>query len=1384
MSERETPAPEQEGGHRTRLRVAAACLLLVGLAFVQDPGLLAADTKFDLVVDPGRFLRRALHLWDPAGAFGQLQNQAYGYLWPMGPFFWLGDLLQLPGWVVQRGWWALLLCVAFVGAVQVVRALGVRSDLAALVAGAAYALSPRILTVIGPISIEAWPSALAPWVLLPLVLGSRTGSARRAAALSALAVAMVGGVNAAATFAVLPLGAVWVLTRSRGPRRRQLLVWWPLFTLLGTLWWLVPLFVLGAYSPPFLDFIETSSVTTFPTTVLDAMRGTSDWVPYLSLESRAGNDLVSQGYLALNSGVLLALGLAGLLVRRHPHRLFLSLSLLVGLVMVTAGHQGSVQGLFADGLGGLLDGALAPLRNVHKFDPVVRLPLVVGLGLVLQTLLDAGRARAGAAHLRVDRTVALGLALLAVTVCAGPALATRLAPGNAVLEVPGYWRATAAWLDRNATDGTTLLAPGSGFADYAWGSPKDEPLQYLTGSSWAVRNAIPLAPPGNIRALDRVEQSFARGEGSAGLAEQLRRAGVQHLVVRNDLAPREDVPDPVLVHQALARTPGLSRVATFGPSVGGGAHLFDGDRRLVVNGGWQAERPAVEVFALDAARGDAAATTAPTVVAGGPEDLADLVDAGVVGDGATVLAPDVPDGDLASLPAGTGVVLTDGLRARERSFGRIHDGASATLTPGDVRRTGNPTRDYLDAGQDAWSTTASLQGAAAVAASSSASDAIASGGADRGRLPYAALDGDALTEWVANRGGDRPDRWRVTFDRSRPLGTVTLLGGSSAGERQSVRVRTQAGTTAPVPLAAGVRAEVDLDGARTSWLEVEAVGSGPPLALADVGTDGLSVVRRLDLPTLPRAWGAPDAVVLRPDLDPRDGCAEVGAAVPCRPSVVRSSEEQAGAARGFALPAAAAYDAQLTVRPQPGAALDELLFREQPVSVAVSSTGVDDPRAGGLAAVDADPGTAWLADVDDPRPTLTVGWLQPQRVSGLSLALSDDLPAARPTEVVLTWSGGRRVVELDDDGEASFPALRTRLLRIAVTATAPTEDLDPGAPSGQVGAGVGELRLRGAAGLPLTPSARVVERGCGSGPMVEVDGTAVPTSVRASDADLYAGRSLPATLCTAGARAGGTPTGDDAGPLSLAAGTHEVVLRPGGGFEATSLVLRREGGVALPAVAADPVTATRPGPTELHTGAAAAGLVTVRQNRNAGWSATADGRSLTAVTVDGWQQGWLLEEPTDDLRARFGPDTVYRAGVGAGLVTLVGLLLGAALLRRRGDGARLPGLHEVRAPRVVGAAAAVVGGTLLAGWWGAGLAVLCVLADALRARRGWDPPVVPVAGLAVVASLAYLARPWGSPSGWAGDLAWPHYLVLVPVLLALVGSATERSRIAGRSTRR
>ena len=62
------------------------------------------------------------------------------------------------------------------------------------------------------------------------------------------------------------------------------------------------------------------------------------------------------------------------------------LSTFVGLLMVTAGHGGALQGWFGGSEREALDGVLAPLRNVHKFDPVIRLPLVLGLAHLIAVM--------------------------------------------------------------------------------------------------------------------------------------------------------------------------------------------------------------------------------------------------------------------------------------------------------------------------------------------------------------------------------------------------------------------------------------------------------------------------------------------------------------------------------------------------------------------------------------------------------------------------------------------------------------------------------------------------------------------------------------------------------------------------------------------------------------------------------------------------------------------------------------------------------------------------------------------------------------------------------------------------------------------------------------
>lgn len=1360
-------------GLRTVARLVASCVALVGLAFAQAPGFVTPDTKTDLAVAPAVFLGRAAHLWDAIAAGGQLQNQAYGYFWPMGPFFWLGSVLHIQPWAVQRAWLALVLCVAFLGAALLARALGVRSDVAIILGGVAYALSPRMLTVMGAISIEAWPGALAPWVLLPLVIGSTRGSPRRAAALSAVAVAMVGGVNAAATFSVIPLGAIWLLTRTPGPRRRRMMLWWPVFTLIGTLWWLVPLFVLGAYSPPFLDFIESAANTTFSTTLFDTLRGTSDWVPYVDVSAKAGNDLIRLFHLPVLSGVVLLLGVAGLLHRRNEHRQFLALGLAVGMLMVTAGHTGVVQGWGAGEVQSLLDGVLAPLRNVHKFDPIIRLPLVIGLAWTVDQAWRSLRSRQEETLDREERArrlrlrVLVGTAVIAVLGASMPAYTGRITP-NGFFSIPDYWQQTADWLESRSDTGQALLVPGSSFGVYAWGNPRDEPMQFLAQSRWAVRNAVPLTPPGNIRMLDAVERRFAQGLGSDGLAPHLRRAGINYLVVRNDLAKLSDNPDSVLVHQALRDSSGLARVMSFGPDVGGKAHLDTKRQRVLINNGWQSEYPAVEIFEVEGAAPFASETRAPTRVVGGPEDLLDLADLGALGDEPTVLA-----NDAAAERTGGKVVLTDGQRSVERSFGRVHDGASETRTPGQARRLGNPTRDYLLRNPARWSTTAYVEGAASVTASSSMSDASAVGVNQPGQLPYAAIDGREETRWRANFRPDQRAWWRVDLDEAQPVSRVRITAGPS--RREVVRVRTEHQRSEVVAVEPGTTRTVQMGDGATDFVRVDDVSGRPgnQMSLSEVEIPGVHVRRGLRLPRLPETWGSPDAVVLRATTDARRGCAVVEDDVRCVHDRDVAGEDEYEFQRRFDLPSSRTYEARIDAAVRPGSALANAVFAQQPVDVTASSTDTPDARASVLAAVDGDPRTTWTADLSDDEPLLILNWVDRRTVSGIALTVADDTAARAPTELQLTWPGGKRTVKLDRNGVARFAPFKTRDMTIRVLDTESASSLGFDSAPSAVPVGITELRVAGVPYLPVAVPTAETTFPCGSGPTVVVNGQTRQTSVRTSFEALESGGRVEATLC-------GSPE------LALDAGTNDIDVLGSDLFVPRSLVLSDDTGPGSvsPVASSDPTNPVRRALRPTRAG----DLLVLRENSNPGWTATQDGHALQPQVVDGWQQGWWTTPSGGATTTHFEPDALYRVAVFGGLV-LLGLFVGLTVLLRRRPSVELEPLGARVLGPVTTTCLALLFSGLVAGW--AGLAVGAVslaVATVLFRRLGDAVPWV-VGGLVLAPAVAYGFLPWGGFDGWAGALAWPGYVVVALLALVLGLSSGERlprffRRMPGSSTKR
>lgn len=1345
-----------------RLKLVAIGVVLAALAFIQDPGRIAADTKLDLAVDPGGFLQRALTLWEPLGFFGQLQNQAYGYLFPTGPFFVLGDLAGLPAWVVQRTWWAVILIAAFLGVVRLARLLGITSDTARIVAGLAYALAPRMITEIGVLTSEVLPFAMAPWVLIPLVQATR-GSLppRRAAALSGVAVLLAGGVNAVATGAVLPLGLLWILLSLRGRRRWVLLGWWVLAVALATLWWAVPLLLLGRYSPPFLDWIESSSVTTLITSPDTVLRGTSQWVAYVVEPGGpswpGGWQLVSMPVLVVATGLVAALGLAGLAMRHTPHRNFLVGGALLGAALVSLGHTGVVQGLGAASVQDALDAVLAPLRNTHKFDPVLRLPLALGVGFALA---------AASRHLRrphATRWLVTGVVLL-IAVPAWPMATGSLVRDRSFEAIPDYWADAAAWLADEDPNGRALVVPGASFGIYSWGRTQDEPLQPLARSPWAVRDAVPLSSAGNIRWLDGVQERLDSGRGSPRLADALARAGVRYVVVRNDIDRRRSAtPRTVLVRQSLVRSGGFVPVAGFGPAL----PPFR-TPTTVIDDGLQDTVAAVEVWRVDSpvAAKDPRVTlrdaSSALVVSGAAESLIDLADADVLGTSAAVTA-----GDEAPLvDAGSDLLfaVTDGYRRSELNVGSTRDNRSQTLTVDDPYLQDRRVHDYVPIDPRDRQTVAVYSGGVP-SASSSGSDVVALRGRSNAAQPWAALDKDPATWWVSGDLEQGVGQWWqvATPEAFRPTSvTVRLLVGGVAGiEPTRIMVSTQAGSLAVPVLATDQPQRLPVPAGDTRFLRLTLMdvadgGPGEGFGLREVVIPGVESPRTLATPG--RVDGGP--IVLTARKGEQTGCAAVDGQLVCTPALGRVGEERAGVSRYVDLAAPGEYRMRMWVRPRAGAALDRLLEPALPISPRAEATSVftSDPANRAQAAVDGVLSTSWLASPLDMRPELRLSWGESRRIRGVRLDVQPDLVASRPLRITVTVNGRQTTDIVSGRGTVTVPAQQATSLVVRFDNADVVRSLDPA--TGALTAlpiGVNEVRILGAEDIVKGP--RLVDQvtvPCGFGPELLVDGDVrAETSITSTVSLALTDALLPASAC--GSRV-----------VSLDAGEHLIEAESTAQYIVDAVSLEpvdQPTGAAL----SEDAHVVSWGATDRSVridGSPVIRILETTENANSGWDATLQGQRLEPIRVDGWRQGWLVPAGASGMVSlTFVPQPAYLGGLLAGLIAAV-VLVGLAL-----PGRGRPGVDPVVDVAAGGrgvplAAAGLLCAALLGGWPGL-VAGLVAVAAALLFNRAFV-----AGGLAVASGVVAAFAPWPE------RLSSPDALLAATALLAIgaLGAAAAPER--------
>ena len=851
-----------------------AWLLAFIILAANAPGRMIFDTKLGVDIDPAGFYAGLWHLWNPQEWFGTLQNQYIGYAVPMAPFYLAGQLLHLPVWITERLWLSLLVALAFWGMVRLATALRIGSPGSRLLAGAMFALWPTFTIVIGSTSAAVLPGILVPWALLPLISGAARGSVAVAAARSGVVVLCMGGVNAVSTIDALMLPALYILTHTRSRRRVSLALWWSGAVAAATSWWLIPLLLQGGYSFNFLPYVEQAATTTRTMSATAFLRGAGNWTAYFNLGApwlSAGWQVVTTPLAVLASAIAAAAGLAGLARRDMPAGRWLRLSLGLAALLALAGYWGPLGGVFHAPIDHLLDGALAPFRNLYKFEPVIAVVLILGTAHAAARLWQRRIVVP-----RLPRQITSGLATAPVTalVLAGlalPYLSGQILQPGSFTKVPRYWYQVADFLAAHSKQAQALVVPADAHGTFGWGNPIDDPLEPLARSPWVERGLVPYGGAGSQTVLDTAESAIESGEEVPGLTTYLQRAGIRYVVVRNDLNPATvGYAPPQVLHETLSLS-GFRRVAGFGPLITSG----QADPRAPPQiRSILPAYPSVEIYqaASSAQRPDGPATVLPlsqaTLVNGGPDSLLQLAGQRILGTQAAVIA-----GDTAGTPLSRWVV-TDGMRRADNAFGLINSSVSYTYTATErnpiddpLGGAGAPPSQLLPVTAAGHQTVAVISGAASVTASSYGSWLAESPQYD----PVNAFDGNAGTAWTEGDPETPAGQWiEITFNRALGLPAsigIRLLDDSSfRAIADHVQVSTAAGHVSTAVAASNATQHLRVIPGRTTWLRITITGAhrvtpgGAGAGIRDVLIPGVQVARYLQPPqTAPSAVTDPMA---------------------------------------------------------------------------------------------------------------------------------------------------------------------------------------------------------------------------------------------------------------------------------------------------------------------------------------------------------------------------------------------------------------------------------------------------------------------------------------------------------------------------------------------
>ena len=1157
-----------------RWRVLGYALLAL-LAYVPvlliKPGKVVADTKSYLYLDPGRLLERAASMWDPNIGMGTVTHQNIGYLFPMGPYYWLMHEVGVPAWVSQRLWFGSLLFGAALGVLFLMRTLRVRGP-GAVVAAVLFMLTPYTLDFAARISVILMPWAGLPWMLALTIRALRARDSRSAwkyAAIFALVVQVVGGVNATALVFAGLAPVLWILyaivirevdwRRALGVTARI-----GVLTVFTSLWWIAGLWAQGKYGLNILKFTETLQVVSVSSTPLETLRGLGYWFFYgidrIGHWTDASVPYMQNLGLIAVSFALPVLALFGTACVRWKHRAYFVVLTVVGVVVAVGANPyddpsalGSTFKSFAESSSfGLA------LRSTSRAVPLVALGLAVLLGVAVNSVARAwaGRGRrVGGVPVRTLVVVGVVIVLAVVNL---PALWT----GDFYTQdltrdetLPKYWTDAIAALDAQSHDTRVLEIPGSDFAAYRWGQTVDPITPGLMDRPYVARELVPWGSAASADLLNALDQRIQEGTLDAdALAPVARLLASGAIVYRADLqTDRYNLVRSIPLWRFLTdpEPDGLGKVEKFGTSLGPPLRENIIDELQLAQSAKATDPPPVSIFSVDDARSivRTADASAPLIVSGDGEALVDLASIGALSTNGVILY----SGSLASDPAqlksevaepNSVLVVTDANRKRARRWTSVRDvyGETERADQSALVRDENDNRleVFPDAGTDAFTVT---QTPGVKISTSHYGDPGFYQPEVRGTR---AFDGDVDTAWeVGAHSKVIGEKLRLDLDQPITTDQVNLVQpqvGPNARYLTAVDLSFDGGAPIRVALDESSRTPsgqtVTFPSRKFSRLEITLADTnvGDSAAQPTFNSVGFAEIRLRDDAAGSQDVRADEIVRMPTDLVDAAGAKAAG-----RPLVYqmtrernvvvppRYSEDELALVRRFRVPDARAFGVRGTARLNPAApddVLDALLgipgAKSGGITVTSSQHLPADLATRGSSAFDGDPSTAWSTAFGAPQGQwVDVQTPAPVTFDHLDLQVVADGEHSVPTQLQIEAGGETRTVKVPaiTDGKVgdapvtvpvSFPALTGDDVKLTVSQVRPVETLSyPDRQPLVMPVAIAEFGVPGVERAAMPAS---LPSECRSD-LVQVDGDAVGMTVTGSTADAVAGKPLDLARC-------------------------------------------------------------------------------------------------------------------------------------------------------------------------------------------------------------------------------------------------------------------------------